>query len=308
VSANQPTKEKKRKKKGKFMKKMIVVLAVLLMAVPAMAAVTITATQVGETNEVVVGYSLTGADLIRSFALDITVDNGAAITKIDKYFDKGECATGSTGYGICMGSMVFNADSSVKSYGTPYCDPSIYATGTTQPGFGTAGITVEMASLYQYVTPSIAPGITGTLLSVYVNKLPCKLTINPNATRSGIVLESGASSQDSTSPVQTNMPKILQLNAPVIGCTCYGDLTGDSMVRLDDATAIVGLLNSYGTPVNKKLTILSTDAHYSLCADTTGDGMIRLDDATTIVGWLNSYGTVISKKVTIPCPHNYGPH
>lgn len=265
------------------MKKIITILAVLLMAAPAMADVTITATQVPDTNEVEIGYEVTGAELVRSFALDITVDNGAKITGIDDFFT-GVCTSSDQGYGIFMSTITIDSSGDVTDPGNPV-SPKSKLPADTQEGLGTGGITVGLASLYETVTPSIAPATSGKLFSIYLDvDESCELCINTNVSRGGIVLEDGTSSEDET-PFTTTLPCIT-VEGNHDDCACYFDGNNDGKVNLTDYNILVGKLR-YAKVVYGEMSLPSTDAQYNLCLDKDGDGDIDLSvDYNTLVGKL----------------------
>jgi len=93
----------------------------------------------------------------------------------------------------------------------------------------------------------------------------------------------------------------------------YGDISNgtgtgaDNYVRSEDVVAIQSLLSNHGTPISKKLTILSTSPYFDQRADADGDGKIMSGDIVAVQGWLSNHGTPISKKLTVVCPHSYGP-
>ncbi|HUS71924.1 MAG TPA: hypothetical protein VMY06_02575, partial [Sedimentisphaerales bacterium] len=65
------------------MKKIIIALVVLVFAAPAWATVTITAAQVGDTNEVVISFDASGeGNLVRAFSLNLQLDDGATILDV----------------------------------------------------------------------------------------------------------------------------------------------------------------------------------------------------------------------------------
>lgn len=157
------------------MKKIAFVLAVLLLAAPSWAAVTITATQVGDTNEVEISYSTDGT-LPRAFGLDITVTDGNIVACTAAHV--GECDATDQGYGIFPGTIVIEADGTVSDYNTPVApsdDPGALG------GLGTAGITVEMGSLYEDTN---APADSGVLCTIVVTE-SCTVNIAGNAARCG---------------------------------------------------------------------------------------------------------------------------
>jgi hypothetical protein len=184
------------------MKRFSLILVVLLLAVPALATVKITATDLGG-GVVSIDYTVTSEpNLVRAFALDITVTDGNIIEVND--FDAGE---DNGGFGIYPAS--FDAEITVLPDGTvpdwagatgnysPLADP---CDPGTQPGLGTGGITVEMGSLY--VTN--APGNSGQLCTVKVDT-DCTLCVTLNSARGEVVLEnaSAPSSVDLTEACTT---------------------------------------------------------------------------------------------------------
>ncbi len=157
------------------MKKIAFVLAVLLFAAPTWAAVTITATQVGDTNQVEISYSTDG-NLPRAFGVDITVTDGNIVACTPAMV--GECDADVKGYGIFPGTIVIEADGTVSDYNTPVApsdDPGAL------DGLGTAGITIEMGSLY---TDANAPADSGVLCTIVVTE-SCTVNIAGNAARCG---------------------------------------------------------------------------------------------------------------------------
>ena len=151
------------------------------------AVVRITPVYQGSGN-IAIQYDATGeSELVRSFALDITVNGGIIVDVTDFCVgpDNG-------GYGIFPGnfSRFISVDpqtGEVEDWGmqgyTPVADGN--APGAL-PGLGSYGVTLEMGSLYD----TQAPGKTGVL---------CKLTIEDgsyllmatNSIRGGVVLENG---------------------------------------------------------------------------------------------------------------------
>jgi hypothetical protein len=169
------------------MRKMILALVVVLLAAPAWADVAITLVPEGD-GVVAVNYDSTGeTDLVRAFALDISV-TGGTITAVTDY----AVGDDNSGYGIFPanfsrfitvdGQTGEVADWGVEGY-TPVAD--VDDTGAAG-GLGDAAITIEMGSLYD----TMAPG-TGTLCKVVVDG-GTAISATVNAVRGGIVLENAA--------------------------------------------------------------------------------------------------------------------
>ena len=161
------------------MKKMILMLAVLVLAVPALAGnVTITAEDEGS-NVVRIGYT---ADAnVSAFGLDITVDSGATITAISDY-NIGECTASVKGFGIFMGTIVIDELGIVTDDGNPVAPND--APGA-KGGIDTNGITIEMGALYE---DGNNPAQAGTLCRITVSG-DCNLCVAGNATRGNVVME-----------------------------------------------------------------------------------------------------------------------
>ena len=166
------------------MKKLFFVLVVAVLTTPGWATVTITANDLGE-GVVAIDYSSDEAELVRAFALDITVDSGT----IDAISDF-KVGDDNHGYGIFPGnfSMFITVDpmtGEVSDWGVAGYSP--VADGNSPGalgGLGTNGITIEMGSLYD----TKAPPKEGRLCTVTCSE-PCLLTVATNATRGNVVLE-----------------------------------------------------------------------------------------------------------------------
>lgn len=159
------------------MKKLIVILAIVMVASPVMAAVTVSCAQVGTTNSFTVSYGGASAtdpnSAVRGFALDISVSNGT-ISGVT-------CSNSS--YYIYPGSIQISGGS-VQSYGSCICSSTYPG---TNPGLGTSAVTVEMGSLY---TGTTKPATSGTLMTVSTTStLPATVTIAANSARGGVVME-----------------------------------------------------------------------------------------------------------------------
>ncbi|MFA5240333.1 MAG: hypothetical protein WC476_11600, partial [Phycisphaerae bacterium] len=165
------------------MKKIVLFCLVLLMAVPAMAVESnVAITCDDDANEVTVSYA-SDANLIRAFGLDITVDNGATITKVEVV---------DANYRIYPGQISI-VDGNVTSYGTPYAAGDL----------GDSTVTVEMGSLYtadaNYSGDAnsgygMDPGLSGVLLKFYatVPGSDCNYFVTENSARGGVVMEDPA--------------------------------------------------------------------------------------------------------------------
>ena len=157
------------------MKKIILTLVVLLLAVPASAEVLIECeTCVDPNGWVTVSYDATDeSELPRAFALDIQLTGGAVIVDVNDNIN--------AYYTVHPGTIQIDENGQVTDDGTAVADDD--------PKCGVIGancITIEMGSLY--VGAANAPPDTGDLLKIKVDS-NCDIEITGNAIRGDIVLE-----------------------------------------------------------------------------------------------------------------------
>ena len=137
-------------------------------------------------------YECTGGELIRAFALDVTVDRGKIVGVSD--FLRGPSTVGATGYGIFPASYRdhllggsttnINIDWQSPDY-TPLADPAD-APADTQPGLGSAGVTLEFGAVWEPATPGAMPGPTGKLCELQLSQAAI-VSVSPNNLRGGVV-------------------------------------------------------------------------------------------------------------------------
>jgi len=171
------------------MKRVISILAALLLARPAWAGVTITLTKISDTK-VAIGYNATTElQLVRAFALDVTV-TGGTIVGIADY----KVGDDNHGYGIFPANFsryitVNPTTGEVESWDDPnYTLVAPPDTPGALGGLGTNGITIEMGSLYD----ANAPAKTGVLCTVTVTAHTYWVCVKGNAIRGNIVMEDGS--------------------------------------------------------------------------------------------------------------------
>lgn len=190
------------------MKKAITILMVAMMAVSASAAVRIIVEDVG--GMVAIKYQTDG-EVVRAFALDVTVDQG--VIEDVNGFHRGESMPSdapdpNTYYGIFPSAFAaaidVNEDTgevvdwNVADY-TPLADPC-NAPDDTLPGLGSNGVTLEFGALYSPPTDDSpnAPGPNGLLCLLKISEA-ATVSIVPNIIRGGIVLT------DPTMPADVNL-------------------------------------------------------------------------------------------------------
>ena len=166
------------------------------MAVPTWATVNITATPVQvtvggdvvDTDEIVISYEIVASSNdVRAFAFDVTVQDPCGDPCSDAHIVGINEADLNVDYWVYPGSIDINEAGEVNDVGTPIADPC-FVPVDTQGGLGTAGITIEMASLY--VGESNAPATSGVLLKFVVDD-NCLVKMSKNVSRGGVVMEGG---------------------------------------------------------------------------------------------------------------------
>jgi hypothetical protein len=179
-----------RRRKGKefcIMRKMILALVVVLITAPAWADVQIILEDEGD-GVISVSYDSSGeAELVRAFALDLTVTEGEGTL-----VDVTDYVTGDDngGYGIFPANFsryitVDGQTGEVADWGAAGYTPVADANDTgAAGGLGGTAITIEMGSLYD----TQAPGTSGLLCKIAYEGSGT-LCATANAVRGGIVLE-----------------------------------------------------------------------------------------------------------------------
>jgi hypothetical protein len=173
------------------MRRILLIVAMLLIAAPAMATVTVSAIDKG-CGVVEVNYICTGTDRARAFALDIAVDSNFTIVNI-KDFNRGESnkvAPGKLGYGIFPGKFRDWINPASPNWADTNYNPVAPVNDLdANTGLRTKAVTVELGTLY---VAGNEPCLTGTLFRLDVNEnkfgvADCNLRLTLNTTRGGIV-------------------------------------------------------------------------------------------------------------------------
>lgn len=277
------------------MKKTLLMLTVLVLAVPAMAAVSIDVNDLGN-GWAAIEY--TADSNVSAFGLKISVDSNETITDINNYH-VGESNSTAKGYGIFLGKIVITGGVPT-SYGDPIApntDPG--ASGT---GLGTNTVIIELGALYE---EGNQPPLSGKLCELQVSGC-CKMSVEGEATRCGEVLGEAAGAVlegGSTSVVidDTNCTDV-QIDYSC-GCpTCPGDMVppgnGDGNISLADMYFLINTLSAAGPPY----AIPSTDPSYTICGDVVPpgnpDGFLTLADMYYVINTISAAGP----PYVVPCP------
>ena len=185
------------------MRKVVLILLVLLMAAPAMAAITISAVQPNPGDPVQINYVCTGVHasssakaLIAGMAFDVSVDNGCLITTIGGHKEDGESTSGSPGYGVYMKeAQIDMGDPCNPTWVIGGIDPVADPCDSDSPGqLGGNIITIQFGALFADPCDNLenAPLDSGTLCVLTVDD-PCEvgsytMCIALDDTRGGIVM------------------------------------------------------------------------------------------------------------------------
>ena len=170
------------------MKKQTGFLTAFLLVASAPAEVRV---YVQETNAMAwVRYECTAAEVVRAFALDVSVDRGRIIGISD--FHRGPSTAAAQGYGIFPASIRdhislsqgTNVNWAVSGY-TPLAPP-VDNPENTLPGLNSSGVTLEFGGLWDPNTPAALPGPAGTLCSLRISER-ATVSLAANLSRGGVV-------------------------------------------------------------------------------------------------------------------------
>ena len=265
------------------MKKIALVIVALLIAAPAMADVTIRAATDGEAPGVFrLEYEATGDDasgaysLISGMAINVSITAGTMDIVSNSYKKDGESTNASPGYGIYPGSIQFDVDKQVTSYGDPPAPSGDPGSLGDLPG---NACTVECGALYDDdAIPSDQPLAIGVICKFEVSEACCVTLAVEEVHRKGIVMEDGSA------PSNTVLVETCVVIGPVfpacwkdaLGLTqCDGDFSGDgvgfNVTSTDFILLKAAYLSTYGDP--------DPQANpYDPCADANRDGYVTSTD------------------------------
>jgi hypothetical protein len=170
------------------MKNRLLLLSLVLLVSQARATVRVF---IQETNGVAaINYQCTGGEVVRAFALDVTVDRGVILGITN--FLRGPSTVTNRGYGVFPASFRdtvtvtsgTNADWSAAGY-SPAAVVADFPGGTL-PGLNSSGITLELGALWDPAVSAAAPPASGTLCALQISQT-ANVTVGPNAVRGGVV-------------------------------------------------------------------------------------------------------------------------
>ncbi len=191
------------------MKKLILVLAILLVASPVWAALDVNLVLVDSDTVAVVYTGADSANLPRAFALTLTITGGTFDSFVAGSYLQGESTAAAPGFGIYPARIAIDSTGTVTGYGDPLADSA--DPGATA-GFGTSSIVLEFGSLYY--GDANAPLTGDTLCEINFTKgTAAQITLADETTyRGGIVLENGTQLTD-TAAVTLAVPECLSSSA-----------------------------------------------------------------------------------------------
>jgi hypothetical protein len=246
-----------------------------------MADVTITLDNDG--NEVTIGYDCNEGEVVRAFALEIDVNDGAYVIGSAGFPSDPNTAD----YYVCPGSMTFTVEDGntvIDDFGSPIAEEDAN------------GGVLEIASLYAAADSNhpAPPASSGDLCTFAVDcdgRESVLVTITgENGKRGGVVLE------DPNEAFTLVLPDPLEVPC---ACACPGEVTGDDKVSAADVIQLAGWVGAYGT--GRPPSVNADD--YDPCGDVTGDGLISAADVIKVSGWVGAYGT--GRPPAVDCPHSY---
>ncbi len=138
-----------------------------------------------------VNYECTAGEVVRAFALDVSVDTGRIIGVSD-YF-RGLSTAENQGYGIFPASfrdnITVDPQNNINWNNSEYTPLAVMADTPldTLAGLNSSGVTLEFGGLWDPNVPEAIPRPTGTLCSLHVSA-GTTVTLKANRSRGGVVL------------------------------------------------------------------------------------------------------------------------
>jgi hypothetical protein len=144
----------------------------------------------GSNGVALINYECTAGEVVRAFALDVSVDRGEIIGIFG--FFRGVSQPGATGYGIFPASfrdhIVVGSGTEVDWTVSDYTPLAVVADSPsdTLPGLNSTGVTLELGGLWDPTVPASFPGLTGILCALSLSQ-PANVSVAANTSRAGIV-------------------------------------------------------------------------------------------------------------------------
>lgn len=255
------------------MKKIISILAVLVLASSAMAAVTLDVNDVDCDNGwVKITYDKGAGVMPRAFSLKVEVSTGV-IQDVD--------TSGCEPFNIYMGTIEIVGDQiqwNDPGY-TPVAPPDA-PDDPCQLGHVDGWIILEMGSLYDMSNPSDPnkPAASGDLIKIKVSDTTATMTVTSNALRGKVVLED-------TTNEDSGVVKDLTDICDDCGCqgVCLGDMNNDGWLSPQDAWA---LIEDIETKPEWGYWIDCSIPAWNGCGDVTGDDWCSPQDVWKLIEFI----------------------
>lgn len=146
---------------------------------------------VSETNGLAaIRYECTAGEVIRAFALNVTVDRGQ-ILAVTNYL-RGPSSAATPGYGIFPASfrdhVTVTSGSNANWAVSGYSPAAVVGDnpGDTLPGLGSSGVTLEFAAIWDSGVLATIPPAAGLLCSLQLSQT-ANVSVAPNTSRGGII-------------------------------------------------------------------------------------------------------------------------
>ncbi len=249
------------------MKKTVLVLAVLMLAVPVMAGVTITPVHLGA-GVVQVNYSAPDGNIPRAFALDVRMNpaNGTALAPTNF----------NTNFYVAPGT--FSYVGGVTTWGNPIVGPN------------TVGFTTEMGSLWASNDGNhpTQPPSSGELFRFTVDK-SCHIDLLENAQRGGVVMESTAVSFPSGYVTLNDVNVVLsctvpnEVNVPEATATAAIIAAGFGLgTRTEACNAGITVGNIISTNPPAGPATCGIDVNYVVCVQVQVPNVVGMPEANAV--------------------------
>jgi hypothetical protein len=176
---------------GSVMLNRLLFVSVCLLAASVHSAVNVSVQDSNGAAAII--YECTAGEVVRSFALDVSVDRGQ-IVGISNFF-RGVSTSAAQGYGIFPAAF---RDHITVSSGTNanwdtigYTPLAVVADrpGDTLPGLGSNGVTLEFGGLWDPAAPAAIPPATGALCVLLISE-PAHVSVAANVSRGGVLSSS----------------------------------------------------------------------------------------------------------------------
>ena len=135
-------------------------------------------------------YECTGGEVVRAFALNVSVDRGQIIG-VSNYF-KGESTPTAQGYGIFPAAfrdcITVGTGSNINWEVPGYTPLAVVGDrpADTLPGLNSSGVTLEFGGLWDPAVPGAVPPATGTLCTLQISQA-ATLSVAANLSRGGVI-------------------------------------------------------------------------------------------------------------------------